>query len=262
MGLSFIQGFKPDRTPIFPGQRQLDNSNICFKYLFEMKRSTSSDETRERIVRAAGEVFGRHGFNGTTVRQITRRARVNVAAVNYHFRDKGELYVRVLREAKCLAADLAVTKFRGTPEEQLRSFVFTFVRQLLDPNRPTWHVQVITQEMMRPTPALDLLVREMTEPIFRQVRELIGAVAGRKLPGSKLDMLASSILGQCLFYVRSQPMIERLAPELSRGPDRIDRIAEHIATFSLAALWHLYKRPFALNRKTANRSRVPVLYAL
>jgi AcrR family transcriptional regulator len=213
------------------------------------------------MVRAAGEVFGRHGFDGTTVRQITRRAGVNVAAVNYHFRDKGELYLRVLREAKCLASDLAVTEFRGTPEEQLRSFVFTFVRRLLDPNRPTWHVQVITQEMMRPTPALDLLVREMTEPIFRQVRELIGAVAGRKLPGSKLDMLASSVLGQCLFYVRSRPMIERLAPELSRGPDRIERIAEHIATFSLAALWHLYKKPSARNGKTSNRGRVPALYA-
>ncbi|HUB67357.1 MAG TPA: CerR family C-terminal domain-containing protein [Candidatus Methylacidiphilales bacterium] len=226
-----------------------------------MKQRTSPPgETRERIVRAAGEVFGRHGFDGTTIRQITRRAGVNVAAVNYHFRDKGELYMRVLREAKCLASDLAFTEFRGTPEEQLRSFVFTFVRRLLDPNRPTWHVQVITQEMMRPTPALDLLVREMTEPIFRQVRKLIGAVAGRKLPGSKLDMLASSVLGQCLFYVRSRPMIERLAPELSRGPDRIERIAGHIVTFSLAALWHLYKRPSARNGKTSKRGRVPALY--
>jgi AcrR family transcriptional regulator len=213
------------------------------------------EETRERIIRAAGEVFGQHGFDGTTIRQITRRAGVNVAAVNYHFRDKGELYLRVLREAKCLASELTDEEFRGNPEERLRGFIFAFIERLLAPDRPAWHVQVITQEMMRPTPALDLLVREMTEPIFRQMREMAGAVAGTKLSPSELNLLACSLLGQCLFFVRSKPMIERLAPELSAGPDRIERIAEHIATFSLAALCHLYRKP-------SPRGRIPVLHSL
>jgi AcrR family transcriptional regulator len=220
-----------------------------------MKRRITPEETRERIVRAAGEVFGQHGFDGTTIRQITRRAGVNVAAVNYHFRDKNELYIRVLREAKCLAREMALFELCGTPEEQLRGYIFGFVRQLLDPNRPAWHVQVITQEMMRPTPALDVLVNEMTEPIFREVRKLLAAVAGTRLPGITLNLLASSLIGQCLFYVRSRPMIERIAPELSRGPNRIDRIADHIATFSLAALCHLYP-------KSSSRGRTPALHAL
>ena len=214
-----------------------------------MRRRITPDETRERIVRAAGEVFGRHGFDGTTIRQITKRAGVNVAAVNYHFRDKAELYLRVLREAKGLCSELAFTEMRGEPEELLRRFIFAFVRGLLDPARPAWHTQVITQEMMRPTPALDTLVREMTEPLFRQVRDVIGAVAGAKLPSATLDMLASSVLGQCLFYVRSRPMLERLAPELAQGADRVERIAEHITTFTLAGLCHLYK-----NKKTPGRT--------
>ena len=181
--------------------------------------------------------------------------------MNYHFRDKAELYLRVLREAKGLAGELAATTFPGPATEQLRGFIFVFVRGLLDPARPAWHVQVIMQEMMRPTPALDLLVAEMTEPIYRQLRAIIGAAAGRPLPGAELDMITFSVLGQCLFYVRSRPMIERLAPELSRGPDRIERIAGHIATFSLAALCHLYpnKRTPARNGKTSHRSRIPAL---
>lgn len=224
-----------------------------------MKRKINPDETRERIVRAAGEVFGRHGFDGTTIRQITKRAGVNVAAVNYHFRDKAELYLRVLREAKGLASEIAATTFPGEPHERLRGFVCAFVRALLDPTRPPWHVQVITQEMMRPTPALDTLVREMTEPIYRHLRTLIGDVAGTPLPGATLDLLTASVLGQCLFYVRSRPMIERLAPELSQGADRVERIAEHIAAFSLAALSHLYpnKKAAVRNGKASHPSRVP-----
>lgn len=229
--------------------------------MFEMKRRMTPDETRERIVRAAGEVFGRHGFDGTTIRQITKRAGVNVAAVNYHFRDKAELYLRVLREAKGLCSGLGVTEYPGGPEEKLRRFIFAFVRGLLDPARPPWHTQVITQEMMRPTPALDLIVREMTEPIFRQVRDVIAALAGAKLPGTTLDMLASSVLGQCLFYVRSRPMLERLAPELAQGADRVERIAGHITTFSLAALCHLYqgKKPLIRNGTASHRGRLPAL---
>ena len=229
-----------------------------------MKRRTTPDDTRDRIVRAAGEIFGRHGFDGTTIRQITKRARVNVAAVNYHFRDKAELYLRVLREAKGLCAERIVTELRGSvdqPEQLLRNFIHAFVHALLDPARPSWHVQVITQEMMRPTPALDTIVREMTDPIFRQVRDIISAVAGVKLPGVQLDLLASSILGQCLFYVRSRPMIERLAPELSHGADRIGRIAEHITTFSLAALCHLYRKVPARGGTTLHSNLIPALHA-
>jgi AcrR family transcriptional regulator len=227
--------------------------------MFEMRRKLNPEDTRERIVRAAGEVFGRHGFDGTTIRQITRRAGVNVAAVNYHFRDKAELYLRVLREAKGLAEKITLSHYPGEPEEQLRSLIFTFVRALLDPNRPAWHMQVITQEMMRPTPALDTLVREITEPVFRHLRSVIGAVAGKPVPGTKLDLLAASILGQCLFYVRSRPMIERLMPEVSRDTDRAEHIAGHIATFSLAALCELYQNKSRLARKgkASHRSRIP-----
>lgn len=210
--------------------------------MFEMKNRPAPDEIRNRIVRVAGEVFGMHGYRGTTIRQITQRAGVNVAAVNYYFRDKSELYIRVLREAKCWSQDVAVFKLSGNPEDQLRDFILAFVRHLLDPNRPAWHVQVITQEMLHPTPALDMLTKELTEPLFQRVRGLVEVIAAVKLSDMQLDLLASSIMGQCLFYIRSRSMLERIAPELSSSPDRIDRIAEHIASFSLVALRGLFSK--------------------
>ena len=59
----------------------------------------SEENTRDKILNAAGEVFAEQGFEGATVRAITERAGVNVAAVNYHFRDKAELYTRVVLDA-------------------------------------------------------------------------------------------------------------------------------------------------------------------
>jgi len=59
----------------------------------------SEEKTRDKILSAAGEVFAEQGFEGATIRAITERAGVNVAAVNYHFRDKAELYGRVVLNA-------------------------------------------------------------------------------------------------------------------------------------------------------------------
>ncbi|MGH8722039.1 MAG: TetR/AcrR family transcriptional regulator, partial [Burkholderiales bacterium] len=53
--------------------------------------------TRTRILDAAEELFMQHGFEGTSMRQLTSRAGVNLAAVNYHFGSKDALIEAVFR---------------------------------------------------------------------------------------------------------------------------------------------------------------------
>jgi AcrR family transcriptional regulator len=52
--------------------------------------------TKGRILDAAEELFMEHGFEATSLRQITATARVNLAAVNYHFGSKEDLFEAVL----------------------------------------------------------------------------------------------------------------------------------------------------------------------
>ena len=54
-------------------------------------------ETRERILDAAERLFMAHGYEGTSMRQITGDAAVNLAAVNYHFGSKESLMQEVFR---------------------------------------------------------------------------------------------------------------------------------------------------------------------
>ena len=53
--------------------------------------------TKDRILGAAEELFAQHGFSGTSLRQVTSRADVNIAAVNYHFGSKENLVNEVFR---------------------------------------------------------------------------------------------------------------------------------------------------------------------
>jgi AcrR family transcriptional regulator len=56
--------------------------------------SNYSEDVRDRIL-AAEELFARKGFEGTTVRAVAKRARCNLAAVNYYYHGKEALYLAV-----------------------------------------------------------------------------------------------------------------------------------------------------------------------
>lgn len=53
-------------------------------------------DTRTKILEAAFELFGRYGFEGTSVRQISTQSGVNLAAINYHFQNKDNLFWEIM----------------------------------------------------------------------------------------------------------------------------------------------------------------------
>ena len=59
--------------------------------------ATTQFSTKDRILGAAEELFAQYGFGGTSLRQVTSRADVNIAAVNYHFGSKENLINEVFR---------------------------------------------------------------------------------------------------------------------------------------------------------------------
>ncbi|HEY5804496.1 MAG TPA: TetR family transcriptional regulator [Lysobacter sp.] len=59
--------------------------------------ATAHFSTKDRILGAAEELFAQFGFTGTSLRQVTSRADVNIAAVNYHFGSKENLVNEVFR---------------------------------------------------------------------------------------------------------------------------------------------------------------------
>ncbi|MBW4662506.1 MAG: TetR family transcriptional regulator [Drouetiella hepatica Uher 2000/2452] len=58
--------------------------------------AASTTETKEQILTVAERLFAEHGFTGTTLRNVVSEARVNLAAVNYHFGSKEELFRAVV----------------------------------------------------------------------------------------------------------------------------------------------------------------------
>ena len=84
----------------------------------------SSKGTPSSIVNAAEELFAEQGFAETTVRQITSRANVNLAAINYHFGSKKGLIQAV--------AEKFITPLINELSNQMDCYVDTDVKPALD----------------------------------------------------------------------------------------------------------------------------------
>ncbi|MBI5115583.1 TetR/AcrR family transcriptional regulator [Candidatus Poribacteria bacterium] len=57
-------------------------------------------ETRERILRAAMELFRKHGFNNTSIAQILQHAKITKGGFYFHFKSKEELGFIVLERTR------------------------------------------------------------------------------------------------------------------------------------------------------------------
>lgn len=71
----------------------------------------NSNETENKILLTARKLFSKYGFEGTSIRDIANDCQVNVAAVNYHFKNKENLYWAVIdasfEESEKICAEIA-----------------------------------------------------------------------------------------------------------------------------------------------------------
>jgi AcrR family transcriptional regulator len=205
------------------------------------KAMDGQDATKDRLLQSAGEEFAEKGFECARIRTICDRAQANIAAVNYHFGDKEQLYVQAVLEAhRCgINAGEEGEDDSGDPAEQLRGFIRHFLGRILALQQPDdWRHRLVLREMLQPTSASDVLIREAIRPRF----ERLLAILRRFCPEAqerKLHALAFSVIGQCLHYKMARPIAERLVGPGGVEALDLEYLTEHITTFCLAALGYL-----------------------
>jgi AcrR family transcriptional regulator len=200
---------------------------------------TTNDDTQERLLQAAGELFAEKGFEGTTVREICQRAGAgNIAAVNYYFRDKDRLYIEAVKSACMRQAehfpfpDWAA----GTPPQvKLRDFIAVLLNRMQGHDSAPWARALFLRELAYPTAACAEFVRSVARPnaelLTRIITELLPDV-----PERKRRLIAFSIVGQCFFHRFAQPIVAQLVGEEELRTYDSALLAEHITDFSFAAL--------------------------
>jgi AcrR family transcriptional regulator len=205
-------------------------------------RRIAPDPTRSKLLHAAGDVFAEVGYHAATVREISRRAGANVAAVNYHFGDKLELYTAVLRETMqgpSLEAVRIALNRQAPPEETIAEVIKAMLARICSGDNRDRRWRLMMHELSQPTPAMSRVVDETSRPLFDRLCELVGSMIGLPRDHEKTRLCTNSIVGQVVLYAHWRPVLAKIWPELKMTPPQVTRIAQHITEFSLAYLRHL-----------------------
>ena len=137
-------------------------------------------DTRSRILDAAEELFGERGLDRVSIRAITRQAKVNLAAINYHFGSKDDLIAVVferrvvpVNEARLAALD-RVEKSAGKRVPKLEAILEAFIRPALQSSLKaskggTAFSKLFGRCLSEPSPKIEALLKSQFEPLVERM---------------------------------------------------------------------------------------------
>ena len=185
----------------------------------------------DRILKAARPLFATYGFNGTSVRDITSAANVNISAVGYYFTTKGLLYTTILQSIVSPIAPsiLSISRETLTPLEKIEQMVralFAHIRA--NPDMPTFMVRELAEGPAPSQPIIDTMGTALPA--------MAGVIAAGQQDGTIRDgapvLMALSTVAQPVYLYLARAAIAPVA-----GVDVDDqRIVEHAVAFVRAAL--------------------------
>lgn len=199
------------------------------------------DDTRTRLLEAAGQVFAEKGYQAATVREICRRAGTNLASVNYYFRDKQGLYQEVVAYAHRGLANQPIPQWpAGTPPAQkLQEFIEQTLRILHHGQEESgWGRRLMMREMAEPTPGCLGVVQAFVRPKAERLGQILADLLPPETPEPQRHLVACSVVGICVFHCVHRPMVALLAGEEFCRRIELRDLAAEIARFVLAALGH------------------------
>ena len=220
---------QPFQTTVLESMAAISNSNVL---------PPESDETRQRILDAAEDIFAEIGYEAATVRTICERAGVkNIGAVNYYFRGKEILYTETVKNAlrTCSQGAPFPEWSKGTlPETKLRDFIRVMMSRMMQSAKIS-SMKLMMREFTQPSSACREAVLQYIQPMANILHGILQELLP-DVPMEKRWMIGFSIVGQCLYYRQDRAVAEILIGTEAFAQLDVDRVAEHIADFSLTAL--------------------------
>ena len=200
-------------------------------------------ETRERILSVAERLFAQRGYEATSVRDITAEAGCNVAAVNYHFGGKQNLYVETFRGLLGELRDLRIRRIRSdmaeagegaTVEMFVESMANAFLEPFVDEARGRLLMAFVSREMVdRHLPA-EVFFDEFIRPVLDVATEQLGAV-GPRLDPMTARLCLMSLVGQLLHVLRAQLVFSSGAP-VDLVPADLKSHVDHVVRFTVGGI--------------------------
>ena len=211
-------------------------------YNHPRRRNQRSAAPRHRILSAATQLFADKGFHNTTTRMISEQAQTNVAAVNYYFRSKEQLYEAVFESAFTSFAPLVRLSRRVQTQAQWEQALYRWLFTILDlifdesPQR-VWQLKLYERARMEPTRVYPVVCEKFLYPIRNALQDLLRLGLPANVPPATLTMWTLATIGQFLIFIpHGQPADEDLFPPGIGRKQWAAAMARHITASVTARL--------------------------
>jgi len=200
---------------------------------------TNHFNTKERILHAAEDLFAQHGFAGTSLRQVTSRADVNIAAVNYHFGSKENLVQEVFKhrmdemsEKRLSALSESIARDPADLNGILLAFIQPALALTLDRHGASF-VRVLARAYAEKN---DGLRNFLSENYGQVLREFAKAIANCLPQLSKEELYwRMDFTAGALTYAMADFGLIRRQPGVTEKA-HCEKAAQHLITFAQAGL--------------------------
>lgn len=197
--------------------------------------TTTHFNTKDRILGAAEELFAQHGFAGTSLRQVTSRADVNIAAVNYHFGSKENLVNEVFRRRMDEMSEQRLNRLREAQENrpgELEALLAAFIQPALALNGSAF-VRVLARAYAEKN---DRLRKFLSDNYGQVLKEFVKALAPLlpKLGKEELYWRLDFVAGALTYAMADFGLIKRQAGTSERA--FAEKAAQHLISFAAAGL--------------------------
>lgn len=214
---------------------------ICAMSKIENDPNTPSsrrDATREKLLAASLDVFGRYGFDGASTRQLADAADVNLQAIPYYFSGKEGLYIATAEYLTemigahigdirhKIGARIAALDASGesmTPDEArtyLTEIAQAMIALFVSKKSESW-ARFIIREQMEPTEAFTRVYQGIMRPMIEIARRLIGTILDEDPASEHVRLRAFSFIGGILVFRMAHAAVLAQMEWEHAGPDEI-----------------------------------------
>ncbi|MBU3695886.1 TetR/AcrR family transcriptional regulator [Dechloromonas sp.] len=206
-------------------------------------------DTRERILDAAERLFMAHGYEGTSMRQITGEANVNLAAVNYHFGSKESLMQEVFRrrldwlnEERMRVLDAYEKEAGGNPlkpSQIVDGFFGTLLRMAdEDDHGGMTFLRLLGRTLTEPSEFIRTFLAHEYKPVMDRYKEVLFR-ALPEVPKAEIVWRFHFMLGATSYAIAGTDALRLVTDwqiEEEDSTDRLDRLVPRLMSFLLGGL--------------------------
>lgn len=196
--------------------------------------------TRQRILGAAEELFAERGFAGASLRQVTAAAKVNLAAVNYHFGSKDNLIEEVFRRRLDELSQWRLerlAKVNASGKADLEALLDAFITPALELSLDRKGGSVFMRVLARAFAEHNSNLRAFLSDNYGHVLKEFAAAFTRMLPGldkQELYWRLDIAVGALTYAMADFGVIQRRTGESERA--HREQMARHLIHFTAAGL--------------------------